>query len=194
MEYSIFDNMERCTLDEVQRLLLVVPPQRREQALQFKHLFGQYACLKSFELLSELLAKRGIMLPSTVEFSYNEHGKPNLTGYPDICFNLSHCKNAIAVVVDNRPVGIDVERFISPTDSLLHYSMNGNEIEAVQQSQCQEQTFSRLWTRKEALFKLIGSGINDNIKQILINPPEGIKIESFENTEKHYACTIAYYG
>ncbi|MBR1835237.1 MAG: 4'-phosphopantetheinyl transferase superfamily protein [Bacteroidales bacterium] len=194
MVYSIFDNMERCTPDEVQRLLLLVPTQRREQALRFKHIAGQFACLQSFVMLAELLAQQGIVLPPTTEFIYNEHGKPCLKGHPDLHFNLSHCKNAIAVVVDCQPVGIDVERFVSPSDSLLRYTLNDKELEEVQQSANPDQAFTHLWTRKEALSKLQGTGLNNNLKQLLTDIPAGIQLDTTVNTEKHYICTVAHYA
>ncbi len=194
MVFSIFDNMERCTPDEVQRLLLLVSSQRREQALSFKHTAGQFACLKSFVMLTELLAQQGITLPSTAEFIYNEHGKPCLKEYPNLYFNLSHCKNAIAVAVDSQPVGIDVERFVSPSDSLSRYTLNDEELEKIRQSASPEQTFSMLWTQKEAVSKLHGTGLNNNLKQMLTNLPADIRLDSSVNTEKCYVCTIAYYA
>ena len=186
MVFSIFDNMERCTPDEVQRLLLLVSSQRREQALRFKHTAGQFACLKSFVMLTEILAQQGITLPPTAEFIYNEHGKPRLKEYPNLYFNLSHCKNAIAVAVDSQPV--------SPSDSLLRYTLNDEELEKVRQSASPEQTFSMLWTQKEAISKLHGTGLNNNLKQMLTNLPADIRLDSSVNTEKCYVCTIAYYA
>ena len=56
MLYQIFDDMTQCSEQEVARLLPLVSAQRREQALRFTHLFGQYCCLKSYEMLQQLLA------------------------------------------------------------------------------------------------------------------------------------------
>jgi hypothetical protein len=44
---SIFDDMAQVTEAEVQRMLPLVDEQRRNEALRYKHLFGQFACLKS---------------------------------------------------------------------------------------------------------------------------------------------------
>ena len=44
-----------CSWEAVQAMLPMVSEQRREQALQYKHAFGQYACLKSYLLLQDLL-------------------------------------------------------------------------------------------------------------------------------------------
>ena len=72
MLYSIFDNMERCTPDEVQRLLPLVPEEHQAIALKFKHTFGQFATVKSILMLKELLVTNG-MIPQddSLHFEYN---------------------------------------------------------------------------------------------------------------------------
>ena len=45
MRYTIFDHMMEGTEQEIARLLPMVSQQRREQALRYQHLFGQYCCL-----------------------------------------------------------------------------------------------------------------------------------------------------
>lgn len=192
MVYSIFDNMERCTPEEVQRLLHMVSGQRQERALKYAHLYGQYACLKSYEMLLELMEKQGIEATQPVEFGFNEHGKPFLRGMKEVFFNISHCKNAIAVALGNGPVGVDVERFVTPTLSLLKRTMNEGEICAVQHSSQPDKEFARLWTRKEAVFKMLGTGIKDNIRSVLDNIEDLATIETVECDEKTYVCTIAY--
>ena len=47
--------IEKCTWDSVHAMLQMVSEQRRTQALQYKHAFGQYACLKSYLMLQDLL-------------------------------------------------------------------------------------------------------------------------------------------
>ena len=54
MRFEIFDYMTECSEAEVQRLLPMVSEQRREQALRYKHTFGQYCCLKSWMMLSAM--------------------------------------------------------------------------------------------------------------------------------------------
>ena len=83
MRYTIFDHITEGTEQEIARLLPMVSQQRREQALRYQHLFGQYCCLKSYELLMELLGD-----DSKPEFIYNEYGQPQLANGP-FFFNLS---------------------------------------------------------------------------------------------------------
>ena len=50
---TIFDDMSQVTETEVQRMLPLVDKQRREEALRYRFLFGQFACLKSWLMLKE---------------------------------------------------------------------------------------------------------------------------------------------
>lgn len=198
-KHLVFDDMGQCCEAEVQRLLPLVSEQRRAEALKYKHLFGQFACLKSYELLMQLINENdngnenlsqdeGRALPT---FVCGEHGKPTLAERPGVHFNLSHCKQAIAVAVGDKPVGIDVERFIEPSDSLLRYCMSDTEIEQVRQSVHPEQTFAALWTRKEALVKYYGTGITSDLKGLLSHPDPKVRLVTTLNKEKGYALTIA---
>lgn len=92
-------------------------------------------------------------------WGFGEHGKPYLTNYPDIHFNISHCDKAIAVAVSNHEVGIDVEGRRRFNESLLQRAMNDEEQAAIHKSSDPEMEFAKLWTRKEAYFKWTGTGI-----------------------------------
>ena len=184
---SIFDNMSQVTEAEVRRMLPLVDAQRREEALRYKHLFGQFACLKSWLMLKELLKPLGI---NNMKMDFNEHGKPFLTHYPNIHFNLSHCKNGIAVVVDFAPVGIDIESFRKDNIALLRKTMNPAEAEWISTSPDPMETFTQFWTKKEAVVKLRGTGIIDDLHHVLDG--EGYRLETHVNREKRYAWSVAY--
>ena len=185
---TIFDDMSQVTETEVQRMLPLVDKQRREEALRYRFLFGQFACLKSWLMLKEMLEALGI---NDMEMSHNEHGKPFLVHHPDVHFNLSHCKNGIAVVVDNAPVGIDIESFRHIDDALLRYTMNSSEIEAINTSENPLATFIAFWTKKEAVLKLRGTGISTDLHHVLNGI--GYRLETHICHEKSYAWSVAYY-
>ena len=156
-------------------MLPLVSEERREEALRYKHLFGQFACLKSYVMLRELLETRDARLRDTglsnmglshpFRFEYNEHGKPFLADHPDIHFNISHCKNGIAVAVADQPIGIDIESYRQVSDALLRYTMNEEEQHIIQTSEDPIRTFTEYWTKKEAVFKLRGTGITHDLQQ-----------------------------
>ena len=184
---SIFDDMSQVTETEVQRMLPLVDEQRRKEALRYKHLFGQFACLKSWLMLEDLLKPLGI---NNMEMSHNEHGKPFLVHHPDIHFNISHCKNGIAVVIDNAPVGIDIESYRNIDDALISYTMNDSEIETINASENPLATFIAYWTKKEAVLKLRGTGISTDLHQVLDGM--GYRLETHICWEKSYAWSVAY--
>ena len=87
--------------------LPLLSEQRREQTLKFKHLLGRKTCAAAYLLLCEALRKEYGITEKPI-FEYGKHGKPFIIGYPDIHFNISHCREAVLCVVSSRPVGVDV--------------------------------------------------------------------------------------
>ena len=184
---TIFDEMEQVTPEEIRRLLPLVSEERREEALKYKHLFGQFACLKSYVMLREMLESMGLSHP--FHFEKNEHGKPFLKNHPEIHFNISHCKNGIAVAVYNQPVGIDIESYRKVSDSLIRYTMNEEERRIITESDNPVRTFTEYWTKKEAVFKLRGTGITKGLHDLLDGDEH---VETFVNTDKRYAYSVAF--
>ena len=188
MQYLIFDNMTKCSEQEIARLLPLVSDQRREQALRYKHLFGQYCCLKSYELLLKLYNEwSGVQHDHLPEFLYNEHGAPYWANGP--YFSISHTKQGIAVAISDRPIGIDIEGLREATDSLISRAMNPEEVSIIQASSSPQTEFIRLWTRKEAYVKMKGTGIISDMHEILVDmlPVTWTEILPEDN---EYICTI----
>jgi 4'-phosphopantetheinyl transferase len=187
MQYLIFDNMTECSEQEIARLLPLVSDQRREQALRYKHLFGQYCCLKSYEMLTELLASTPYTLHSTPSFIYNEHGAPSLPDGP--YFSISHSKLGIAVAISDEPIGIDIEAIRPLSEGLVQRAMNPQEQAQITAAANPEQEFIRLWTRKEAYVKMQGTGIISDMHKIL-QDTEALQWHEIVDINKGYICTI----
>ena len=178
-----------CSWDAVQAMLPMVSEQRREQALQFKHAFGQYACLKSYLLLQDLLREH-YGIEGDLVFSYNEHGKPMLKEVSNIHFSISHCKEAIAVAVADRPVGIDVETLRMPSEALAEKVMDKGEKLRFDISDTPKDFFTAIWTAKEAVMKCRGTGI---VMEELPGILYGIEDEMTIETTRPYpniVCTL----
>ena len=184
---SVFDDMSLCTDQEVERMIPLVPEPRRSDALKFKHTFGRFACLKAYLMLAGLLHEEFGLDEFRMEVG--EHGKPFIEGRSDIHFNISHCQKAIAVVVSDQPVGIDVESFRKFSEGLLDKTMNETEKAEILASAVPEETFATYWTRKEAVFKMQGTGITDNLHHILSG---GVTTGTKVNREKGYALSVAW--
>ena len=191
MQYRIFDDMNQCNEQEIARLLLLASDQRREQAVAYKHLMGQFCCLKSYELLLQILASTPYTIHPTPTFLYNEHGQPRLENGP--CFSISHCKNAIAVAIGENPIGIDIEHLRAAKTGLVERTMNLQEQQQIWQAENPDWAFTQLWTQKEAVLKMQGTGITsiDGIKNTLV-ALENIDLQTKVNMDKQYAYTLAF--
>ena len=178
-----------CSWDAVQAMLSMVSEQRREQALQFKHAFGQYACLKSYLILQDLLREH-YGIEGDLVFSYNEHGKPMLKEVSNIHFSISHCKEAIAVAVADRPVGIDVETLRMPSEALAEKVMDKGEKLRFDISDTPEDFFTAIWTAKEAVMKCRGTGIvMEELPEILYKVRDEMIIET-THPYPNIVCTL----
>ena len=181
VRFDIFDRMDECSEVEVERMLPLVSAQRREQALRYKHTFGQYYCLKSWLMLKEL----SVFSSQHSDFLYNEHGKPYWENGP--YFSISHCKEGIAVAVDDQPIGIDIEGIRHAEEDLIERVMNEQERQGMD-----ERKFTRLWTQKEAVVKAQGVGIVsfEQLQNILSCQPSAFRLQTIE--KENYIYSIAH--
>ncbi len=168
-----------------------ISEQRREQAVKFKHELGQRLCVLAYQLLKQGLHE-AYGIEGNPQFEYNEHGKPAIVGHPDIFFNLSHCKEAVLCAISDQPVGVDVESVRSFNDSLVHYTMNEDEIREIETAEDRAVAFIRLWTMKEAALKLEGTGISKDMKQVLLQ--DGLDFETFTDVKGRFVYSICQFN
>lgn len=107
----------------------------------------------AYDLLSRLVGE-------TVNVEHDDKGAPHLPDYPDLNVNISHCPKAVAVAVSaDGKVGIDVESRRRVGDDLMRRVCTPEELAAVHEAADPTMAFLQLWTRKEAVLKMRGTGI-----------------------------------
>lgn len=157
------DHVQSLDVDDA---LARVSEQRRELALKFRHEGSRRLCLAAYLLLMDGLRKEyGFTEPPV--FDYLPEGKPFIVGHPDIHFNLSHSGDVAVCAIADQPVGIDIETTRKISDSLIDYTMNEKEREIIAASNDKVMAFLTFWTKKEALLKLTGEGIRNDLKEVL---------------------------
>ena len=169
---------------DLEAALLELSPERREQALRYRHELGRRQCALAYLLLKRALHE-GYGITGNPRFNYGEHGKPLLADYPDIHFSLSHCREAVACAVSDRPVGIDVESIGRYREQLAAYTMSEDERAAIAAAPSPEVAFTRLWTMKEALLKCSGQGIVDGLKTVLEGVDESLFTTVVDPSERY---------
>ena len=182
----INDHVQSLDVDDA---LARVSAQRRELALKFRHEGSRRLCLAAYLLLMDGL-RRECFIEEPPIFGYSPEGKPFIVDHPDIQFNLSHSGNVAICAISNQPVGIDVETSRKISDSLIDYTMNKWERKFIDASDDKVTAFLEYWTKKEALLKLTGEGIRNDLKDVLMES-ENYLFESCM-TDK-YIYSIAKY-
>ena len=206
----ILDNLDAITSEELEAAIASLPSWRREKALRFKHRQGRLECAFSYLLLCQAL-RETYGITQQPSFSLGAHGKPELSfaqsGFPALSpssppssplegirgglhFNLSHCRSALACVVSSRPVGIDVECIGRYNESLARYVLSPEEFALVSSAPDPQILFTRLWTQKEAIVKLTGRGIDDDLPNLLFKY-NNVSLHTEEHIDKGYILTVA---
>ena len=177
MKIVVCDNIEELGEDFVAWAETVLPDWRREQMLAIKHLRGRVQCAVGWLLVNHCQMSEGGSSQQEVarndKWIYNEHGKPFFEGRDDLFFSISHCKSAVAVAIDDKEVGVDIEEISRYRESLESYVLNEEEVpRCARNDKSRAECFIEIWTQKEAVFKLLGTGITHDIKDVLKNHPE----------------------
>lgn len=131
---------------EDEALTELLPPERRTRLGADPERRREPLC--AYALLLEILERRlGWRTFPAMETA--AAGKPFFPGFPQVHFSLSHTAGLVAAAVDDRPLGIDVEK-PGPVPPRLGRRLTGWTT---------KEDFFRLWVRREARAKRTGRGI-----------------------------------
>ena len=124
-------------------------------------------------------------LPDT-RIAVGSHQKPYLPAYPDIHFNISHCRGLVACAFAPFPVGIDVEHIRPFRDHLLSRVLTPEEQTQLETlgttEEKRQEWFFRFWTLKESRIKQSGTGMSVRLSSFSFRiSPEGTVTGSDED-------------
>ncbi|MCR4812609.1 MAG: 4'-phosphopantetheinyl transferase superfamily protein [Bacteroidales bacterium] len=149
----------------VEECLKWFPREQAERIEGFSNLSRKIEATASYSLLVEMLRSNGLLKELPL-IEYAEGGKPYMKNYPEMHFNLSHCRRYVAVAIHSSPVGVDIECRRKVSQSLIKRVCNESERLSIAVSQDPDMEFLRLWTRKEAYLKYTGTGIVEPLTDI----------------------------
>lgn len=104
--------------------------------------------------------------PQEMDVERNSFGKPRLRGRPDVHFNITHCRRAVAVLVADRPVGVDVEAVRSRDAHVAARCFDVSEQARVEGAADPDREFFRYWTLKESYVKALGCGLRYPVRDV----------------------------
>lgn len=114
--------------------------------------------------------------PKDLRFVYDQYGKPSLFRNTPYSFNLSHTTDFVALALSpGGAVGIDIERSNPEvmTSELAASIFTHEECTTLAKSDKWIDSFSILWTAKEAVMKAEGKGLRLSPESIYIDQSYG---------------------
>lgn len=116
----------------------------------------------AYGLLDRMLRDIGVM--TVADLVKDDLGRPYFPRHPGLSVSVAHTDGAVAAAVFTEGrVGIDVEA-ATPYDPLVgDLVLTPAQRVSIEISQSPDDLFLRLWTRKEAIGKALGVGIEDDV-------------------------------
>ena len=124
-------------------------------------------------VLRALLSERSGLVPEMIDLDSVERGKPSLPETNSLRFNASRSGRWFAVVLSESAIepGIDIEvlRELPDVASLSRRILSPEETRALGDGIVHDsETLLRLWTRKEAVLKSLGTGLSIDPTQVTV--------------------------
>ena len=162
----------RCQLPEQTRmppvLRSLLQPDEIARAERYHRVEDRQRFVYARGLLRMLAGRYTGQPPGQVRFTKDANGKPVLAGDTGWHINVSHSGNWILLAIGKTDLGVDVEE-MQPQfafSDILPTSFSPAEQAYVSAGADSRRRFYQLWTRKEALIKATGKGMDDYFSQI----------------------------
>jgi 4'-phosphopantetheinyl transferase len=149
----------------------VLDERERRRAVKFVREADRHSYLAAHIGLRHVLSRQLGLAPGQVEFIREAcpncgalHGRPAVAGHP-LHFSLSHGGDLVLVAVAGTPVGVDVEAVPDEQVAVdLSTRLHPGEQREIAAAPDLRTAFARMWTRKEAYLKGIGTGLSRSLR------------------------------
>jgi 4'-phosphopantetheinyl transferase len=165
----VFSGVSKLTGEFLEICSSFLPSWRLDQLMRYRFPVDRKLNALGYLLLVYALKNEGYF-HSLPEFGFHIDGKPFLVNYPGVYFNLSHCHQAVVCILCCREAGVDVEAVCAYDDDLAKAISNDAEYSWINESpnpEAMARRFTELWTRKESLLKWRGTGLTNDLRNIL---------------------------
>lgn len=166
-------------------LLNLVSSEKQDRIKKFHFKRDAQNCLLGDILTRIEICNATNLRNKQLKFSVNVYGKPFLINCPNIHYNISHTSNYIALVLSDKPVGIDIE-FVKSIDLRIAQRFFAPDETAYIMANNHKQRFYEIWTKKESRIKWEGKGLYKPLSSFsVINSAEQNKHEFYNVFENN---------
>ncbi len=160
--------------DTFQFYLNLMEKERREKILKSQDSAGKMRSLTAGVLLRHALCEELLLSfdeGKVFSVGYQKGGKPFLTDYPEVHFNVSHSGDYVCCAVGDKPVGIDIQRHTPVREGIAKrfFTLQDNRQLLLCDAGQREKLFFRMWSIKESYIKLTGKGIGQGLDSFEID-------------------------
>lgn len=152
-------------------LVKYISKERKAKIRRFVNDKDKYSGLISEILIRNIIYDELNMNNNDIFFEKNEFGKPFLKGYDNFHFNISHSGEWIVCVVDEKNIGIDIEKIQHINyRELAQRFFTEKEYKFILEARLNDQlkNFYRIWTLKESYIKADGRGLSIPLESFTI--------------------------
>ena len=149
-------------------LLKSLSPEEAKRAQRYHRLKDSNRFIICRALLKYLIAEEKGLDISQIYFQKADNHKPYFPLDRSLFFNVSHAGDFAVIAIGNCELGIDVEQIDTNFKyaDILSTVFSAKEINFINHSEFERRTFYKLWTRKEAIVKTTGKGIDEEFVNI----------------------------
>ena len=109
------------------------------------------------------MKKSGLNHLSLQDIKKYKYGKPYISGFYH--YNISHAGDYVVLVYSDNSVGVDIEQIQKTDISHFQKVLSSDENQWIKDTGSMRR-FYHVWTRKEAVVKAHGIGLNSRLNQI----------------------------
>lgn len=123
---------------------------------------------EAYKLLYQTIRQYYPIDPDTLVLLKEENGKPYFKDNP-FYFNVSHCDTMVACILDEVPVGIDIEEIRAFNPKVVKKAFTDKESNFIKNEGSPEEMFFKIWTLKECHVKATGEGMRTPFSKLDFN-------------------------
>jgi 4'-phosphopantetheinyl transferase len=173
----------------------ILSPEEAARAARFIFDRDRTHFIVAHTALRHILSRYTGREPQSLRMTIAEKGKPSLTDYPHIRFNLSHSGSyAMLAVARDLEVGVDIER-INPSRTTIDIAERFFAPDEVRELMAFPETrrvpaFFAFWSRKEAYIKARGEGLGIALDSFTVSLGDTAELRAASDRERWSMCAL----